>query len=298
MIGKYTVAETVERSGVNANTLRQWERRYGFPRPERADSGYRYYSDDDLELIGKMRAMIADGVPPSRAATILRHGPLAPSGARSPQALSHELEQALSSVDPEAAEGKLSEAIASHPLDVVLLEVIGPAMTRIGEKWRSGSISVATEHFASNLVLGRLRTLLALMPTPRGGHHVLVACAPGEQHEIGALILAVILKRAGLRVIYLGANTPIVDLVDMVRRERADAVLLSVTMSDAAAGLRAERMRLRSLDAALVLGGSGVEREPDLAGELGGVFLGNDLTNLISALESLLSQVADETSKR
>ena len=70
--GKYTVNEVEDRTGVPAATLRQWERRYGFPLPERSASGYRLYGDDDLRHIVAMKRHIDDGVPASRAAEMVR----------------------------------------------------------------------------------------------------------------------------------------------------------------------------------------------------------------------------------
>ena len=69
--GKYTVREVEERTGVPASSLRQWERRYGFPKPERSESGYRYFSEGDIDAISRMRDLVAEGVPPSRAAACL-----------------------------------------------------------------------------------------------------------------------------------------------------------------------------------------------------------------------------------
>ncbi len=290
MDGKYTVREVEERTGVPASSLRQWERRYGFPKPERSESGYRYFSEGDIDAISRMRDLVAEGVPPSRAAAMVMEAELAPGGSRPTDDLSNELSDALVALDSGRAENVLGAAIALYPLDAVLLEVIRPALVRIGDLWHAGTISVATEHFASNYLQGRLRSLLRIMPDQAGGSLVVVACAPAEQHELGALILALMLKRSGFTVVYLGANTPLSDLADMVEKQRADAVMISTTTEESLARLKAETPVLRSLPALLVLGGKVLERSPELAAELGGVFLGNDARKVVPELRALLSK--------
>lgn len=107
---------------------------------------------------------------------------------------------------------------------------------------------------------------------------------------MGALVLAVLLRRAGFRVYYLGANTPVADLAELARERGVDAVLLSVTTREPLAGLCAERERLRSLPGLLVLGGAAVDARPEVAAELGGVFLGNDARKVVAELAALLSK--------
>src|SRR5690606_2319542 len=175
---------------------------------ERSDSGYRYFSEGDIAAIGRMRDLVAEGVPPSRAAGMVAEAASSAAGPRSQEDLTTDLVQALVGLDESRAEDVLSVAVALYPLDVVLLDVMRPALVQVGDLWHAGSISVATEHFASNYLQGRLRGLLRVMPDAVGGPLVVVTCAPGEQHEIGGLILAVLLKRSGFGVVYLGANTP------------------------------------------------------------------------------------------
>jgi len=288
--GKYTVSEVEERTGVPGGSLRQWERRYGFPNPERSPSGYRYYSESDLAAIIRMRDSVAEGIPPSRAAVMAQEERRVAAGARPALELAEELAAALIRLEAESAERILSQANSLHPLDVVLLEVIRPALVRIGDLWHAGSIGVATEHFASNFVQGRLRGLLAMLPDQPRGHRVVVACGPGEHHEMGALILAIMLRRAGFQVIYLGADTPLTDLVDLAHEQEAEAVLLSISTRGPAARLRAERSLLGPLRALLVVGGAPLVTDPALAAAVGGVFLGNDVHKIASELASLLTR--------
>lgn len=288
MQGKYTIKEIEERSGVAAATLRQWERRYGFPRPQRSSGGYRLFSDDDLANIVQMQAFVAKGVPPSRAAQLVRETVPEQLGGRSPAELAAELGGALRALDAARAERILSEAHAVHTFDDVLLAVIAPAMMEIGDLWHAGEVNVATEHFASQFIQGRLRLLLTLMPHSSGARRALVACAPGELHELGALIVAIVLSRQGFDITYLGQATPLQDLAAMANETAADAVLISASLPEAIERLREERVLLRSHSAPILFGGRAFEGSPEAAEELGGVFLGNDLVESRAAISQVV----------
>ncbi len=292
MVGKYTVAEVEARSGVPASSLRQWERRYGFPMPQRSSSGYRLYRDEDLRHIESMRRLIADGVPVSRAAVLVRDQGARKAGPRPTVELASELVDALVTLDELRSGRVLSESFALHSVEDVLLDVITPAMVTIGEQWHAGEILVTTEHFATNLVQGRLRSLLTLMPSPLVSRTVLVACAPQERHELGALVVAVLLRRAGLNAIYLGADTPMADLLAMTRELAPDAVLLSATLASSGDELRRHRVHLRNLECLLVVGGRAFDESPDLTADLDGLFLGNDARTVIPKVAMLIEDIA------
>jgi methanogenic corrinoid protein MtbC1 len=296
---KYTIKEVEERTGVAAATLRQWERRYRLPRPQRSSGGYRLYSDEDLDSIREMQDFIAKGVPPSRAAELVQQAAESVRrtagehrGGRSVAELADELALALRSLDMARAERVLSEGHALHPLEDVLLAVIAPAMVDIGEWWHAGEISVATEHLASQFVQGRLRQLLTLMSRIHSARRVLVACAPDELHELGALIVAIMLSRQGYDVSYLGQATPVQDLVALVAEVGADAVFISATMPAAVERLRQEAGSLRSLRVPIVVGGRAFENDAEALEELGGVFVGNDLRLALDAITSLVGRAA------
>lgn len=293
MQGKYTVAEVEQRSGVPASSLRQWERRYGFPRPQRSRSGYRLYGDNDLRQIETMRSLIADGVPASRAAELVIERGRRTVGPRPAEELAKELVDALVAVDEVRAGSVLSEAFALHDMEHVLLDIVTPAMVTVGEMWHAGEILVTTEHFATNYIQGRLRALPGLRAGPIHARRVVVACAPNERHELGALVLAVLLRRAGVDAVFLGADTPLADLLEMTRVLRPDAVFLSALRPEAVEELKLHRAQLRAMEPLLVVGGQAFEDAPDAAGELGAVYLGNDVRKVIPQVIALLDARPD-----
>jgi len=285
-LGVYTIAEVEERTGLSSALLRQWERRYGFPRPERSPGGHRLYSETDLEALRLIKQWIAEGVAPAQAVKRYLEG-LIQEGPRPPEALSRELEEALLRADTESAERVLSEAYKLHPIEKVVMEVISPCLRRIGDGWHMGRVSTAQEHFASTYLRGSLQGLLNLMGGSLGPALV-VSTLPGEQHEIGSLITALFLRRAGYTVHYLGPNTPLADLKSFAERTGAKAVVLSAVQPISLESLPQEA--LRGLAPVVVVGGQAAANDPRLVERLGARYLGNDPRVLADALSATLKE--------
>lgn len=214
-----------------------------------------------------MGRLIAGDVPAPRAATLVREQGQRDVSPKPPEEIVGELVDALVDLDAARAGRLLSEAFSLHVLEKVLLDIITPAMVRVGELWHAGEILVTTEHFATNFVQGRLRALLALVPGHVSWRKAIVTCAPTERHELGSLILAVLLRRAGIDAIYLGADTPVADLLEMARSHRLEVVFLSASRPEAVAELRLHGAQLRSMEALLIVGGRAFVEFPDLADE-------------------------------
>jgi MerR family transcriptional regulator, light-induced transcriptional regulator len=227
----YTPHEAEQRTGVQATTLRQWERRYGLPRPSRNASGYRLYSALDLECISYLQQQLAGGVPISRATALARerYGTVA----HPEPADLDELVQALLRADHQQAGRALAQATARLGPDQMLLAVVQPALVMIGQLWECGEITVAHEHQASAYLRSYLTVLLEAAGSNDLGPRVVAACGPGEHHEIGLMILSILLRRRGVQVQYLGANTPLADLDIYARQVDAQAVLISVNSTEA-----------------------------------------------------------------
>ena len=288
--GKFTVNEVEERTSVPAATLRQWERRYGFPMPERSEAGYRLYSEDDVRSIDAMKRHIADGVPASRAAELVKHLPdAASSGEGRPASMLRDaLVAALVDLDDHAADRVMGEAHALHPVEAVMVDILQPAMLELGQRWHDGTIATTTEHFASSYVQGRLRALLSLAGQHRRSPGVVVACAPLDQHELGALMLAVMLRRRGYRVTYVGANTPVADLAIMARDTRPLALMVSASTQESLNELRAKRDLLASAAPIVVFGGPVFNADPSAAEELGGHYLAASVVAAVDRFDELV----------
>ncbi|CAM4058627.1 MerR family transcriptional regulator [Deinococcus frigens] len=245
----FTASEVETQTGVAAATLRQWERRYGFPHPVRNQSGYRLYSPEDVRDIGVMLEHQRRGISARLAAELtLRGVPVGhagnpepgpeprPAPARAPvdlPDLAHALAQALITADHAWAGDLLAVAHARLPVEDVLTQVMSPALVEIGELWARGEITIAHERGASHYLRSRLSALMEIAGSEEGrgggfGPLVVAACAPGEQHELGLMMLTLALRRRGVRVAYLGANVPLGDLTTFAHERGAQAILLAV----------------------------------------------------------------------
>jgi methanogenic corrinoid protein MtbC1 len=148
----------------------------------------------------------------------------------------------------------------------------------IGEAWHRGELRISQEHYASGFLRAYLLQLYQAYPLRRGAPRVFVGCASSEQHEIGALMVALFLRRGGCRVDYLGANLEAADLVDYVRDQRPALVALSAATEGPALALEKmtaglERLRPKPL---VGFGGRAFNLDPDLRRQPLGVFLGED----------------------
>lgn len=292
----FTASEAEARTGVPAATLRQWERRYGVPAPARHANGYRLYSPLDLAQIGQMQAHVLAGVPASRAAQLVRvpageaPAPAEPEPPAHP-VLAAELVAALVASDLRRAGALLSEAHTLLTVEEVVLNLMAPALVEIGTLWAHGEITMAHEHQASAFLRGRLTALLELAGLSAFGPTVIAACAPGEHHEIGLLMLALLLRRRGVRAEYLGANLPLAELASYVRQRGpggVDALLIALNGEWALGPTQAQRGALTGLEMPVFYGGALLNQRPELAGMLGGHYAGADA---LRAAETIIARL-------
>src|SRR5688500_12450197 len=209
----YNIKAVVQQTGVPADTVRAWERRYGVPLPRRTETGRRLYSEHDGVAIRWLRERTASGMTISQAIQQLRSlgdeafveaVPVRDYGPRNPEILASELLLALIRFDEHAANAVIEEAFALYRIEEVCLQVFSPVLIEIGDRWHRREATVAQEHFASYLILRRLTSLFQVYAPASGRGTIVAACAPEEQHELGILMLAVFLVRRSWHVVYLG----------------------------------------------------------------------------------------------
>jgi MerR family transcriptional regulator, light-induced transcriptional regulator len=268
--GRLRIGELSRRVRVSPELLRAWETRYGLVEPARTPGGLRLYSKEDERRIREMRRQLAAGLSAAEAARIARRAPAAPVPAE--RLLGH-LDRALTVLDEPAAQATLDRTFESLDLETALAQVVLPFLHDLGERWAAAERSVGQEHFASNVIGGRLRTL-ARNWGDGDGPRALLACPPGEQHELGLLCFGLLLRQRGWSIAYLGADTPTSDLATAIA-ELSPALVVLGAMSvqrflDAADGIRA-----LSAQARLAIGGAGTSKA--LARSLGAELLADDL---------------------
>ncbi|MEO6045428.1 MAG: MerR family transcriptional regulator [Tepidiformaceae bacterium] len=207
-----------EQTGVSVDVLRSWERRYGLLTPQRTAGGFRLYSDADAARIRTMIALISVGIPAGEAARqVLASGegvPISSAGRdETPlQEVCAALHDAFRSFDDLALEAAIDLVLSRLDLDTAIRDVFLPALQTLGDDWQAGLVSVAQEHFSVNVFRGRLMGLAR--GWDRGfGPRALLACPPAEYHDVSLILFGLALRRRGWRVILLGADTPIGEVV-------------------------------------------------------------------------------------
>lgn len=307
----YNTAAVVQRTGVPATTIRAWERRYGYPKPHRDSGGQRLYSEHDIQAIGWLSDQTSHGVAISRAVEMLRGGHGGPEmvaeavavrGGRSFEQLRGELGRALLGLDAERAELILSEAFALFSIEDVCARLLQPMLVDIGDRWHAGELSVAEEHYVSSFVRGKLFSLLEAYQVPESrGPLVFTACAPGEWHEVGILIVSIFLARRGYVVRYLGPNLPVEGLEAIVARHQPAVVALSAQSREAARKLRGAAQVVQAgapPHPTLVFGGQAFNADAGLRATVDGTYVGPDAAATVEAIAHLVDERAVERRQR
>jgi DNA-binding transcriptional MerR regulator len=231
--GYLRIGELARRTGVSPELLRAWEQRYGLLQPTRSAGGFRLYSAADEARVQRMQSLVSGGLAAAQAARLVLSDdepePRTDSGsATTLEEAAGDLTASLDRLDEQAANTALDRLFAAYTVEMVLQAVILPYLHSLGERWEAGEVSVAHEHFASNLLRGRLLGLAQGWGQGRGPAAVL-ACVPGEHHELGLLTFGVALRRRGWRITYLGTDSPIGAVADISRTvQPAVVVLLSI----------------------------------------------------------------------
>jgi MerR family transcriptional regulator, light-induced transcriptional regulator len=247
------IGELSRRTGVSPELLRAWERRYGLLQPVRSAGGLRLYSARDVDRVHAMRHHLAEGFAAAEAATMAARAPAAAVEIPASDAL----RAALSSFDDEGANAAFDALLARLSTDTLLREVIVPYLHELGERWERGEASIAQEHFSSALLRGRLLGLARGWGRGLGPVAVL-ACAPGEQHDLGLLAFGLALRARGWRIVYLGPDTPVASVADTV--QAVDPAFTVVSAVDPKAFRRhAAELREVSRQTRLCLGGPGAD---------------------------------------
>jgi DNA-binding transcriptional MerR regulator len=270
-------------TGVPAETIRSWERRYGFPVADRKPSGHRVYALDTVarlrlisEALGRgHRAAEVVAASESALESLLAALPKVSSGSKAPAPIApasspgeEEHFGAIRSLDAE----QLKRAFQSDwarlgPLRFVQ-DRAAPFLTAIGEAWSAGTLDVRHEHFASACLGDFLRTSRIPMHDRATGPVMALATLPGEQHGLGLQMSAVVCAAAGWRALMIGTDTPIAQIVALAREAPVTAVAISCAAPrrrQTAEQLRTLRRRLPR-GVSLLAGGAGAPATASRAG--------------------------------
>ena len=296
----FTIKTVSERTGVSVHTLRAWERRYGVPAPKRdTDNRYRLYDDKDIADVMFIKQQVEAGVAPAQASTLLRlrhEKRVSTNAIESVQpiiSMQTNLLEAFARSDESTARQLLDEAFALFTPEQVTLSIIEPTMKEIGDRWMRTQMTVWQEHLASNVIQQKLFAVLQSQPAlPSSAPLMAAACAPSEEHQLGLVIYALLARRQGWRVAYLGQGTPLEDMVDLARTSKPNAIGVSVTTVVGLAGLIPWLDAANRPNAPLVFGGRMLNSLPSLHAHLPGEYLGADTLSAVQQLATVKMRAA------
>ena len=262
--GYLRIGELSRRAGVSPELLRAWETRYGLLRPSRSQGGFRLYSDEDEARVRLMRMYQERGLSAAEAARLAASAepaaaePAAEANGRVRSDVQR-LSDALDAFDEAGAHAAFDSLVSALSVDALVREAVIPYLEQLGRRWEQGEASVAQEHFASNLIRGRLLGL-ARGWGQGAGPRALLACAPAEQHDLPLVCFGLALRARGWRITYLGPDTPVETLAELVGALRPRVVVVSASLPErlepALPGLRRLAGKTR-----LVVAGAGATPE-------------------------------------
>jgi len=302
---KYTIKNVSAQTGILPVTLRAWERRYQVLSPGRSGNRYRLYSERDVAVLRWLKSRVQNGISISFAVDELLHftkngtwpeavptslllGMLQSN--TPPAKYARRLYHFLTNYDESGAGQLLREIFANYDLKTITMEIFTPCLVEIGEAWTRGEIKITTEHFASAFIRGKLMSLLQAYPLMRNVPFIVIAGAPTEEHEIGALMMAVLIRSEGFQVEFLGSDIPLDDLIYHARYEKPDMIILTATTRIAALELKRMQEKLNQLRTVPLFGygGFAFNLEPELIKMVPGIFLGNSMDSALDKIKSLL----------
>lgn len=305
----YNIGIVSRISGISMATLRAWERRYQFPGSQRTEGGHRLFSEQEIYRLKWVKARVEEGMQTAQAINALRYQEQTGSLKQLPESylsnlyssssnqshldtLRNKLFDALQQRNTILADELLSEAIAIISPDEVILNVLAPLLTKIGEEWESGELTIAEEHFDTNYLRQKLMMWMLTGPSIIISQPILLACGPEEWHEGSLLILGAILRRRRYPVLYLGQNLPLKDLVEFVKKSKP-ALIILVSMTDISVKYLIDFPFVypdifRSEQTIVGYGGRIFIEQPEWRQKMQGVYLGSTINEGLETVEKLL----------
>lgn len=268
-----TIAAVERDTRLSKDTLRAWEKRYGFPMPGRDANGERCYPADQVDRLRLMKRLIDQGYRPG-SLTRLSAEELAALPSRRPLRLAHDSEQGgeqgsaaietlLGSIrhDPPAFGPAMRHELARRGLERFVRNVAAPLTAAVGERWADGSFGVFDEHFFTEETVRVLRQAIANLPHGGQPPRILMTTLPGETHALGLLMAEALLVLDGATCVSLGIETPLLDIVRAASAHACDIVALSFSSAypqrQVGSALRQLRLALDNR-VAIWAGGAGV----------------------------------------
>ncbi|NWJ40946.1 MAG: cobalamin B12-binding domain-containing protein [Geothrix sp.] len=266
--GLLSIGDICSETGLSADVVRVWERRYGFPVPVRLPSGHRRYRQEDLHQLRLMAEAVAQGHRPSLVA---RTGEAALKRLLIPRdnPRVERLFEAVAALDTDGMRGLLKESIGQLGWKPFLQQVVAPLLDRVGMAWADGTIDIHHEHLVTEVLEDLLRQLRLDCRILPGLGSVLLCTLPGERHRLGLLMAALAYASQGIRTELLGVDLPVASIAQAARALKVDRVAVSLSIQSSGETTRRLLMDLKDRLPAgcrLLIGGQGAVRTRKIEG--------------------------------
>jgi len=280
----WRIAAAARECGIPKDTLRIWERRYGFPKPDRDGAAERLYSAADMDKLRLLRRLLDAGHRPGRIVALpiedLRNLHVQGRGEQRVVPIDGRMAPYLDCVDRHDERGLarlLNESLLRQGLETFVLNDVAPLLVELGERYMAGNLAICAEHLVTETVQDVMRQAIGRVPGHDDHPRVLLTTTPGEQHGLGLLMVHALLALEGARCISLGTETPLHEIALATRIHRADIVALSYSANVPVSGVAGAVAEVRHMipdEVALWIGGTGahaVNPLPDGVARPGGL---------------------------
>ena len=267
--GHFSIGAVERDTGIGRDTLRVWERRYGFPEPIRNDKGERIYTESQLRRLQRVRRLLDQGFRPGKLLP-LSEDALDQLEARLQPEKPDQLDESvialldtICATDVDRVEVLLKQHYDNQGMEDFILKTVVPLLLMVGERWAAGNLQIFQEHFLSQQLIRFLNTEITRLQKSARKPLVLLATLPGEEHTLGLLMVAALLSSRGITAINLGAEVPMDQIGHAVEQFRADIVGVTFSGAYQYSNIRMHLLELRDLlpdDVDIWTGGEGVRR--------------------------------------
>jgi DNA-binding transcriptional MerR regulator/methylmalonyl-CoA mutase cobalamin-binding subunit len=292
--GLFPIRTVSELTGINPITLRAWETRYGLIEPIRKSSGHRLYTQEHIDLINRVVGLLDRGmrIGQVNAETLSGSADESSSVGQKDTYWQRHINGMIAAIirfDERALERIYGEALSHYPVRIVTEKLLTPLLKELGERWIKGRGSVAEEHFFGFYLRNKLGARFHHRWQNQTGPKLLLACLPGDLHEVGLLLFALDACDHGFRTILLGANMPLDELPAAVTKTGSDALVLSGIIEPEDVVIEEQLPRLVSkLTIPVFLGGGIVASNFDRLKKSGVHLIGTDIETGIKQISTSL----------
>jgi MerR family transcriptional regulator, light-induced transcriptional regulator len=305
----FNIGAVSRMTGISMANLRAWELRYNFPEAKRTKGGHRLYSEYDLYKLQWVKTKIKSGMQTASAIHLFQKqeqtnqleltnpdtqdsGELKIEENHTFSVIKPNFINALVNKNLSKADEILGNLLAAYSPEDLLIELITPVLSEMGEKWQTGEISISDEHLATNYLRHRMLMWMVSSPPAKTDRPILLACAPQEWHEGSLLILGTLLRRRQWPIVYLGQALPLPDLAKFIEEIKPSLVVLVAMMEESAKSLEDLPQYIpfsnEFAQPIISYGGKIFVSKPELREKMSGHYLGDTFLEGINNIEHLI----------